>query len=92
LASITSDGKLLLESKNEMPRRGVPSPDEGDAVALCFREPGGSSVPKSIALNFNRRIENPHLWNCLDVLQLVLAWHQLFYIAVYVVGEVSLRA
>src|SRR5205814_9842567 len=53
----TSDGKLLLESKDDMRRRGVPSPDEGDAVALCFTEPGGSPVPRSIAMNFNRRIE-----------------------------------
>jgi hypothetical protein len=55
----TSDGKLLLESKEDMRRRGVPSPDEGDAVALCFTEPDGSPVPRSIALNFNRRIEYP---------------------------------
>lgn len=55
----TSEGKLLLESKEDMRRRGVPSPDEGDAVALCFTEPGGSAVPRSIALNFNRKIEYP---------------------------------
>jgi hypothetical protein len=28
----------LLESKEDMRRRGVPSPDEGDAIALCFIE------------------------------------------------------
>jgi hypothetical protein len=53
----TSDGRLLLESKEDMRRRGVPSPDEGDAVALCFTEPGGSPVPRSVATNFNRKIE-----------------------------------
>lgn len=37
----TSSGQLLLESKQEMRRRGVPSPDEGNAVALCFAEPSG---------------------------------------------------
>jgi hypothetical protein len=57
----TSDGKLLLESKEDMRRRGVPSPDEGDAVALCFSEPDGSPVPKSVALNFNRAIEYPEM-------------------------------
>jgi hypothetical protein len=57
----TSDGKLLLESKEDMRRRGVPSPDEGDAVALCFSEPGGSPVPRSIALNFNRAINYPNM-------------------------------
>jgi hypothetical protein len=34
-----SAGRLLLESKQDMRKRGVPSPDEGDAVALCFSEP-----------------------------------------------------
>ena len=33
----TSDGKLLLELKEDMRRRGLPSPDEGDAVALVSR-------------------------------------------------------
>jgi hypothetical protein len=55
----TSDGKLLLESKEDMRRRGVPSPDEGDAVALCFSAPGGSPVAVS---PWSRRapIEYPH--------------------------------
>src|SRR5262249_58063725 len=39
-----SAGQLQLESKQDMRRRGVPSPDEGDAVALCFSEPAGSPV------------------------------------------------
>ena len=47
-----SDGKLLLESKQDMRRRGVPSPDLADAVALCFSEPDGSPFPRS--KNFNR--------------------------------------
>jgi hypothetical protein len=34
-----SSGRMVLESKQDMRRRGVPSPDEGDAVALCFSEP-----------------------------------------------------
>ena len=57
----TSDGKLLLESKEDMRRRGLPSPDEGDAVALCFSEPNGSPVPRSIAINFNRPIYYPKM-------------------------------
>jgi hypothetical protein len=32
----TSDGRLLLEAKQDMRRRGVPSPDEGDACALTL--------------------------------------------------------
>jgi hypothetical protein len=42
----TSDGRLLLESKQDMRKRGVPSPDEADAVALCFSEPEGSAFPR----------------------------------------------
>lgn len=35
----TLDGKLVLESKEEMKKRGIRSPDEGDALALTFAEP-----------------------------------------------------
>jgi len=54
-----SNGTLLLESKDDMRRRGLPSPDEGDACALCFTEPAGSPVPRSAATNFNRAIVYP---------------------------------
>src|SRR5215467_9201229 len=53
----TSDGRLQLESKDQMRKRGMPSPDEGDAVALCFAEPGGASYVRNA--NFNRRIIYP---------------------------------
>jgi hypothetical protein len=46
-----SGGRLLLESKIDMRRRGLPSPDEGDAVALCFAQADGYSRPKG----FGRR-------------------------------------
>jgi hypothetical protein len=39
--------------------RGSPSPDEADAVALCFSEPMGSPIPRSMATNFNRKIVYP---------------------------------
>jgi len=32
------DGRLILESKDAMERRGLESPDEGDALALTFAE------------------------------------------------------
>jgi hypothetical protein len=38
-----------------MKKRGMQTPDEGDAIALCFSEPGGS--PVVYESNFNRRIE-----------------------------------
>ena len=43
-----------LNDKDQMRARGVPSPDEWDAVALTFAEPV-SSTPS----NFNRVIEYP---------------------------------
>ena len=30
-----------------MRARGMPSPDEGDAVALTFSEPGGGAFPRN---------------------------------------------
>ena len=38
---LVSDGRLQLESKIEMRRRNLPSPDLADAVALCFASPDG---------------------------------------------------
>lgn len=54
-----SSGRLLLESKIDMKRRGMPSPDSADAVALCFSEPGGAAIPRSRATNFNRALTYP---------------------------------
>ena len=42
-----SEGKLLLEAKADMRKRGVPLPDEADAVALCFTEPDGSAFVRN---------------------------------------------
>ena len=56
-----SSGRLVLESKQDMKRRGMPSPDGADAVALCFAEPEGAPIPRSIAINFNRPIIYPRL-------------------------------
>jgi hypothetical protein len=33
------DGKILLESKEDMKERGLPSPNKGDALGLTFAEP-----------------------------------------------------
>jgi len=46
-----SAGRVVLESKQDMKRRGAPSPDEGDAIALCFADrwgPPPASFYKSI--------------------------------------------
>jgi hypothetical protein len=50
-----SSGRLLLESKEDMRRRGMPSPDEADAVALTFAQPLGA--PSGRGNNFWRQIE-----------------------------------
>jgi hypothetical protein len=55
-----SSGRLLLESKIDMKKRGMPSPDSADAMALTFSEPEGSPIPRSIATNFNRKIVMPN--------------------------------
>jgi hypothetical protein len=46
-----------LESKLEIRKRNMPSPDEGDAMALCFSEPESSPFPRNIG--FNRQINYP---------------------------------
>jgi len=46
-----SNTRLQLESKENMRRRGVPSPDEWDAVALTFAE------PVTAVSNFHRKLE-----------------------------------
>ena len=48
-----SHTRLVLERKEDMRRRGVPSPDEWDAVALTFAEPVGAGA------GFSRKLEYP---------------------------------
>jgi len=50
-----SDGCLLLESKIDLKRRGVPSPDLADACALCFAEPDGSPYPRNVGFHEDLR-------------------------------------
>jgi hypothetical protein len=38
--AIKSDGKIKVESKDEMKKRGLPSPDVADAFILTFAEVG----------------------------------------------------
>jgi hypothetical protein len=44
-----SNSRVLLESKEAMRARGVPSPDEWDSVALTFAEPAPVVAPKPIS-------------------------------------------
>jgi hypothetical protein len=54
VARSASWAQLLLESKQDMKRRGMPSPDSADACALCFSEPGGATIPRSLQISIGR--------------------------------------
>lgn len=43
------DGKILLESKEDMKERGLPSPNKGDALALTFAELVVKKQPGQVA-------------------------------------------
>lgn len=44
--SLTSKGKILIERKKEMKKRGLPSPDRAEAVVMAFYD------PPEIGMNF----------------------------------------
>ena len=41
------DQRIVLEKKEHMKARGLPSPDRGDALACTFAQPVAPKVPKS---------------------------------------------
>ena len=45
-AFINIKGKIQLESKDDMKRRGLPSPNKGDALALTFALPVALKTPE----------------------------------------------
>jgi hypothetical protein len=50
-----SASRLLLESKIDMRKRGLPSPDTADAVALTFADPDGMPRGKDFARDLSRQ-------------------------------------
>lgn len=48
--TVTSKGKIRLESKDEMKKRGLRSPDRADALVLAFANYEGAIDPSSAAL------------------------------------------
>ena len=54
-----SNSYLLIESKEQMRKRGVRSPDEWDAVALTFAEPVNENTP---ALDLNAGMGGGSAW------------------------------
>jgi hypothetical protein len=55
-----SAGQLVLESKQDMRRRGLPSPDEADAVALCFADAGGFPRNKEFHRSLKERYQDAY--------------------------------
>lgn len=53
------DGKIQLESKEDMKERGMPSPNKGDALALTFAFPVRKKEPGTSAGN-QGRVETAH--------------------------------
>lgn len=53
-----SSDRLVLESKEDMMKRGVPSPDKGDALALTFAQPVTAGTTNSIEQIINRPAPN----------------------------------
>lgn len=50
-----SSGRIVIERKVEMKRRGVPSPDRAEAVLLAFYEPRRRTVPAVVPLSLGQR-------------------------------------
>lgn len=50
-------GALLLESKEDMKKRGLKSPDRGDSLALTFAIPGGAKKPKTTPAHMIERYD-----------------------------------
>jgi hypothetical protein len=46
---VTSKGKIQLESKDDMKKRGLRSPDRADALVLAFAKTGNESMDPNIA-------------------------------------------
>jgi hypothetical protein len=55
-----SAGQLVLESNQDMRRRGLPSPDEADAVALCFADAGGFPRNKEFHRSLKERYQDAY--------------------------------
>ena len=46
--NVDSKGRILIESKDQMAKRGLPSPDKADALMLAFAETGWEPPPLAI--------------------------------------------
>ena len=57
-------GKLQLESKEDMKDRGLPSPDDGDALALTFAAPvvRRADIPERESMHGGLEDYDPFTW------------------------------
>ena len=56
----TSTGKIAIESKDDLKRRGIPSPDRADALIMTMNEGGsvGTPIPRVVPVSIER--SNPY--------------------------------
>jgi hypothetical protein len=52
-----SAGRIQIETKVEMKRRGVSSPDQAEAVLLAIYEPPGKNIPNFSPISFGQSNE-----------------------------------
>ena len=57
--TFTSSGKLKVESKDEMRRRGVASPDVADALCLTFAGVAGTVTRGAMSRRWKQPIDYP---------------------------------
>ncbi len=53
--ALDSKGRIKIESKDDMKKRGLPSPDRADAVVMAFARGGGISLPTAAKDRAKRR-------------------------------------
>jgi hypothetical protein len=52
-----SSGRVQIETKAEMKRRGVSSPDHAEAVLLALYDPPGREIPNVAPIGFGKSNE-----------------------------------
>jgi hypothetical protein len=52
-----SAGRIQIEGKAEMKRRGVSSPDQAEAVLLALYDPPGREIPNVAPIGFGKSNE-----------------------------------
>ncbi len=73
---LNAKGKIQLESKQEMKKRGLPSPDRADALALTMMQfEGGMALPSQIDGEPLSDFYDLGLWKESDYVH----WHEYYH-------------